>query len=117
VRGRRAFFGLPGNPVSVLVAMEMFVLPALRRMAGWANVRPVSRRGRLSEAVAKKPGRRTFAPARLLADTEIPEIAPLRSHGSAHLAAHAGADVIFTLPADSAGADAGQQVEYYPRES
>lgn len=30
----RPWFGLPGNPVSALVTFEMFVRPALRRMAG-----------------------------------------------------------------------------------
>jgi molybdopterin molybdotransferase len=30
----RPFFGLPGNPVSSMVTFELFVRPALRRMAG-----------------------------------------------------------------------------------
>ncbi len=32
--GSAVFFGLPGNPVSAVVAFELFVRPALRRMAG-----------------------------------------------------------------------------------
>jgi len=32
--GGRPFFGLPGNPVSSMVTFELFVRPALRRMAG-----------------------------------------------------------------------------------
>jgi molybdopterin molybdotransferase len=34
--GERLFFGLPGNPVSCMVTFELFVRPALRRMAGHA---------------------------------------------------------------------------------
>ena len=33
-RGGRPVFGLPGNPVSAMVTFELFVRPALRRMAG-----------------------------------------------------------------------------------
>eukprot|EP00884_Botryococcus_braunii_P007016 jgi/Botrbrau1/16315/Bobra.0066s0083.1 len=34
--GRRMYvFGLPGNPVSSIVTFNVFVLPALRKMAGW----------------------------------------------------------------------------------
>lgn len=30
-------FGLPGNPVSCLVCFNLFVIPAIRRLSGWAN--------------------------------------------------------------------------------
>lgn len=30
-------FGLPGNPVSCLVCFHLFVVPAIRHLAGWAN--------------------------------------------------------------------------------
>lgn len=30
-------FGLPGNPVSCLVCFHLFVVPAIRYLAGWAN--------------------------------------------------------------------------------
>ena len=30
-------FGLPGNPVSALVCFNLFVIPAIRRLSGWAN--------------------------------------------------------------------------------
>ncbi|KAM0944032.1 putative transferase [Dioscorea sansibarensis] len=32
-------FGLPGNPVSCLVCFQLFVLPAIRQLAGWSNPR------------------------------------------------------------------------------
>ncbi|MDH3297182.1 MAG: molybdopterin molybdotransferase MoeA [Gemmatimonadota bacterium] len=34
----RPFWGLPGNPVSAMVTFEMFVRPALRKMAGHATI-------------------------------------------------------------------------------
>lgn len=33
--GRKPLFALPGNPASALVTFHVFVLPALRRLAGW----------------------------------------------------------------------------------
>ena len=42
LRGRPVF-GLPGNPVSAMVTFELFVRPALRRMAGFRGIH----RGRL----------------------------------------------------------------------
>lgn len=30
-------FGLPGNPVSALVCFNLFVIPAIRCLSGWAN--------------------------------------------------------------------------------
>lgn len=30
-------FGLPGNPVSSLVCFNLFVVPAIRQMAGWSD--------------------------------------------------------------------------------
>ena len=41
--GRRLVFGLPGNPVSSLVTFYLFVVPALRKMAGWREPRNFSR--------------------------------------------------------------------------
>src|SRR5262245_17912991 len=53
----RPFFGLPGNPVSSMVTFEVFVRPALRRMAG--DLRLFRRRAsaRMAEAL-DNPGPR-----------------------------------------------------------
>ncbi len=55
-------FGLPGNPVSTFVTFELFVRPALRRLAGNRDDdlhRPVDR-AVLAEDVSKSSGRRGF---------------------------------------------------------
>jgi molybdopterin molybdotransferase len=55
-------FGLPGNPVSTFVTFELFVRPAVRRLAGHREAdlfRPVDR-GILIEEVSKSSGRRGF---------------------------------------------------------
>ena len=55
-------FGLPGNPVSTFVTFELFVRPALRRLAGHRDddlYRPTDR-AVLTDEVRKSTGRRAF---------------------------------------------------------
>jgi molybdopterin molybdotransferase len=53
-------FGLPGNPVSSFVTFEIFVRPALRRLAGHADPLRPSEPGVLMEPVTKSRGRRAY---------------------------------------------------------
>lgn len=56
-------FGLPGNPVSSLVCFELFVRPALRRLAGHADADPRLVRAVLTADFAYKTDRPTYHPA------------------------------------------------------
>jgi molybdopterin molybdotransferase len=47
----RPFWGLPGNPVSAMVTFEVFVRPAIRRMAGHARPRRPRIRAEAAEAI------------------------------------------------------------------
>ncbi len=53
-------FGLPGNPVSSFVTFELFVRPALRRLAGRRDLLRPADRAVLLEPVTKSHGRRAF---------------------------------------------------------
>lgn len=54
-------FGLPGNPVAVMVTFLAFVRPALLRMMGCHDTAPPPLlRARSQEAVRKKPGRTEY---------------------------------------------------------
>ena len=53
-------FGLPGNPVAVMVTFLAFVRPALLRMMGARPEPPVLLRAQSSQAIAKKPGRTEY---------------------------------------------------------
>lgn len=58
--GRAALFGLPGNPVAVMVTFLAFVRPALLRMMG-ARAQPLPLlKARSEEAMRKKPGRTEY---------------------------------------------------------
>ncbi len=59
--GRSAvLFGLPGNPVAVMVTFLAFVRPALLRMMGANTPAPPLLRARSTEAIRKKPGRTEY---------------------------------------------------------
>ncbi|MEN9849462.1 MAG: hypothetical protein RL368_2202 [Pseudomonadota bacterium] len=55
----RVFFGLPGNPVAVMVTFYQFVQPALRKMQGSTSETLLFKARSLS-AFKKKPGRTEF---------------------------------------------------------
>jgi molybdopterin molybdotransferase len=57
---RSVLFGLPGNPVAVMVTFLAFVRPALLRMMGARATAPVYLRARSAEAMRKKPGRTEY---------------------------------------------------------
>jgi molybdenum cofactor synthesis domain-containing protein len=60
--GRTLLFGLPGNPVSSFVTFELFVRPAIRRLAGLPVDRLVrsTDRALLLDPASTSPGRRAF---------------------------------------------------------
>jgi molybdopterin molybdotransferase len=115
-------FGLPGNPVSSVVTFELFVRPALRRLAGHHGLlRPVDR-GVLGEAVSKSAGRRAFL--RVVAerdDRNRPRrdatgrimIRLAGGQGSHVLSALAAADALAVIPEASDELPAGAEVELW----
>lgn len=53
-------FGLPGNPVAVMVTFLAFVRPALLRMMGAQASDPILLKAHSAEALRKKPGRTEY---------------------------------------------------------
>jgi molybdopterin molybdotransferase len=67
-RGDRPVFGLPGNPVSAMVTFELFVRPALRRMAGAAVIDRPRLRALALEPIANPGSRRGYLRVTLTPD-------------------------------------------------
>ena len=57
---RSTLFGLPGNPVAVMVTFLAFVRPALLRMMGSTETAPPLLKAKSLEAIRKKPGRTEY---------------------------------------------------------
>jgi molybdopterin molybdotransferase len=69
-RGDRPVFGLPGNPVSAMVTFELFVRPALRRMAGAEMIDRPRLRARALERIANPGSRRGYLRVTLTAGAD-----------------------------------------------
>jgi molybdopterin molybdotransferase len=57
---RAVLFGLPGNPVAVMVTFLAFVRPTLRRMMGAHVTQPLYLQAQSTETMRKKPGRTEY---------------------------------------------------------
>ena len=108
------FFGLPGYPVSSMVCCEQFVMPALRRMMGYA--RPFRRTvtARLAQTFRTNPGRTEFVRVQMTQE-RTPEglqfvATPTGSQSSVVLTSMARADGFMVVPADCTGLTAGEYV-------
>lgn len=78
-------FGLPGNPVSSYVCFELFVRPAIRRLAGHAEAGPRMIEAELAEDFAYKTDRPTYHPVQLQASGHGWTIRPRPWFGSPDL--------------------------------
>lgn len=105
-------FTLPGNPVSAYVSFQVFVRPALRRMAGLEPNPLDTVRARLAEPLTSPQGKRSFARARL-ADGEDGGrvVTPVGGHGSHLLADLAAANSLVVVPEEATEIAAGQEVD------
>lgn len=59
-RNKVLAFGLPGNPVSCLVCFNLFVVPAIRQVAGWANPHLLRVKARVRQTLKTDPVRPEF---------------------------------------------------------
>jgi molybdopterin molybdotransferase len=58
--GKAHFFGLPGNPVAVMVTFLQFVKPALQRLSGSGSVTPLRLNAVCKNEIRKRPGRTEY---------------------------------------------------------
>jgi molybdopterin molybdotransferase len=109
-RGETLVFGLPGNPVSVMVTFLTFARPALIAMAGGD---PARRRvvARLGAAYEKPTDRAHAVRCRLELDERGWVAWPLPRQGSHVLTSMLAADALALVPTESAGLAAGDPVE------
>jgi len=110
--GAALFFGLPGNPASALVTFELFVRPALRRLAGRPDhdLRRPELRARLLEPNPPRARRREYVRAVTSAEAGHLVTRPAGAQGSASLTSMAGANSLCVLPEDAGDVAAGSDV-------
>jgi molybdopterin molybdotransferase len=89
-------FALPGGAVASLVAFEVFVRPALRRMLGSEALGRPHVSAVAKTAFASAPGRRDFVRARVERAADRWVVAPV----APHLAGYAAANALAIVPED-----------------
>jgi molybdopterin molybdotransferase len=109
-RGDRPVFGLPGNPVSAMVTFELFVRPALRRMAGAEMIDRPRLSARALERIANPGSRRGYLRVTLTAGADGYGARLTGEQGSAILRSMVLADGLAIVGSDTTIA-AGEPVD------
>lgn len=110
--GATLVFGLPGNPVSALVAVELFVRPALMALQGAARPGPRYESARLASALRRNAARDELVRARTRDDADETVLEPLTGQESHMIARAAAADALVLVPAGAGELSAGELVRY-----
>jgi molybdopterin molybdotransferase len=110
-RGRTLVFGLPGNPVSSLVAVELFVRPALLALQGASSPGPRWETGRLAGPIRRNSARDELVRARR-AREDSALLEPLSGQESHMIARAAGADALVLVPAGEGELAAGEPARF-----
>jgi molybdopterin molybdotransferase len=111
-RGRTLAFGLPGNPVSTLVACELFVKPAVLALQGAADPGPTFAVGQLAEPVARAAGRDDLLRARTEVGDRGVLLHPVRGQESHMIVRAAEADALVLVPRGEGELAAGSPARY-----
>ncbi len=105
-------FGMPGFPVSAMVSFEIYVRPALLKMAGHTRLDRPRRRVTVTHAVRHEAGRTEFQRAVV---TRHPDghytAATTGFQGSGRLLSMSGANALLVLPYEVGDFPAGSEVE------
>ena len=95
--GERLVFGLPGNPVSTLVAFRLFVWPALRKMMGHPEPAPPPVEADLASKVIIHGDRTAYMPGDLRYENERWVARAIETRGSADLVGFCRANALLIL--------------------
>lgn len=104
-------FGLPGNPVSSMIAFEEFVRPALLKMMGRENIYRKTVDAVLKEDIKKKRGRRYFIQACIEERGGTIYALPLKEIGSGILSSMVKCQGLICLNEDVVEVKAGDRVK------
>jgi molybdopterin molybdotransferase len=104
------FFGLPGNPVSVMVTFELFARQIVEALSGAEPERLKSAKAKLRKDFKTKTGLTRFLPAKLDGGLDDPEVEVVPWQGSGDMLAAARADCYLVVPPDREKLGKGEMV-------
>jgi molybdopterin molybdotransferase len=106
----KPYFGLPGNPVSVFVSLEVFVRPAILKMMGRRNLFRPEVSAKLAEEVRGPRGKLQFARVEVRREKGAWTATPTGGRGSNLISTVARANGLAMIPAGTETAPAGSSV-------
>lgn len=113
--GGATFLGLPGNPVAVMVTFMRIARPVIILLSGGCDITPPLYKVRAGfDFRAKKPGRREWLRARLIADAAGPIAEKFAAQGSGILTSMVEADGLVELSEDQGPLVKGTLVDFLP---
>ena len=109
------YFGLPGNPVSVMATCYLFVQPAIQKLRGLVQTSQLSLKAKCLNSLKKEPGRTDFQRG-ILKQTENGELTvdTTGMQGSHILTSMSTANCFIVIPQESGNVEAGETVEVLP---
>jgi len=110
VGNTKIFFGMPGNPASVLTGFYEYVRPALLMAMGKRNAQPVSTMMRLSKSYHKPAGLTHFLKGNLRPDGTA-DI--LQYQGSHMMSSFARTNCLVVIPEETTEIEEGELVEVH----
>ena len=113
--GEAAFFGLPGNPVAVMVTFLQFVKPSIRRLSGCSDIMPLEIPARCLSTLRKSPGRVEYQRGVLSLD-EAGEVVveSTGKQGAGRLSSMSLANCLIIIAAQTDGVKPGDRVMVQP---
>jgi molybdopterin molybdotransferase len=113
--GRALYFGLPGNPVAVMITFVFLVRDALLAMAGARAIPRPTIKARAGGPIRKRAGRTEYQRALLERDRDgIPVVRLMPNQGSAVLSSMSLAHCIVVLEHERASVAQGDWVDCVP---
>lgn len=113
--GDALFFGLPGNPVAVMVTFHLFVQPVLLKLSGDVHYEPLQVNALSKDKLRKKPGRTEFIRAIYSRNPDGTLSVEKAGHqGSGILTSMSRANCFILLPEDNSGVQPGDTVTIQP---
>jgi molybdopterin molybdotransferase len=107
----KPYFGLPGNPVSVFVSLEVFVRPAILKMMGRRHLFRPEVTARLTDDVRGPRGKLQFARVEVRHEKDGWSATPTGARGSNLISTVARANGLAMIPAGTDAAPAGSTVQ------
>lgn len=113
-RADRFVFGLPGNPVSTIVAFQLFVRPLIRTLLRLAAPQTVLLEATLESEARCDPARAACVPASVRFEDGRYRLALVPWKGSSDITGLAKANAYVMIPRQDGVLEAGSQVRFIP---